>query len=93
MKPSPTYSSNQYSHSLLDVVKWCSGTMLTQSVSHPLWLSDAYERDLVEVVLEVAVSHISQRQRDMLLRQIGVLLGVLDSDIVVREIGAFNEYR
>lgn len=29
----------------------------------------------------------------MLLRQIGVLLGVLDSDIVVREIGAFNEYR
>lgn len=60
----------------------------------PLWLlSDAYERDLVEVVLEVAVSQISQRQRDMLLRQIGVLLGVLDSDIVVREIGAFNEYR
>uniref|UniRef100_A0A674N2J1 KIAA0319 like n=1 Tax=Takifugu rubripes TaxID=31033 RepID=A0A674N2J1_TAKRU len=53
---------------------------------------DAYERDLVEVVLEVAVSQISQRQRDMLLRQIGVLLGVLDSDIVVREIGAFNEY-
>lgn len=67
--------------------------MLTQSVSHPLWFSDAYERDLVEVVLEVAVSQISQRQRDMLLRQIGVLLGVLDSDIVVREIGAFNEYR
>ncbi|XP_056877695.1 dyslexia-associated protein KIAA0319-like protein isoform X1 [Takifugu flavidus] len=53
---------------------------------------DAYERDLVEVVLEAAVSQISQRQRDMLLRQIGVLLGVLDSDIVVREIGAFNEY-
>lgn len=93
MKPSPTYSSNQYSPSLLDVLKWCSGTTLTQSVSHPLWLSDAYERDLVEVVLEVAVSQISQRQRDMLLRQIGVLLGVLDSDIVVREIGAFNEYR
>lgn len=67
--------------------------MLTLSVSHLLWLSDAYERDLVEVVLEVAVSQISQRQRDMLLRQIGVLLGVLDSDIVVREIGAFNEYR
>lgn len=67
--------------------------MLTRSASHPLWLSDAYERDLVEVVLEVAVSQISQRQRDMLLRQIGVLLGVLDSDIVVREIGAFNEYR
>lgn len=39
------------------------------------------------------MSQISQRQRDMLLRQIGVLLGVLDSNIVVREIGAFNEYR
>lgn len=63
------------------------------SPGSPLWLSDLYERDLVELVLEVAVSQISQRQRDMLLRQIGVLLGVLDSDIVVREIGAFNEYR
>lgn len=39
------------------------------------------------------MSQISQRQRDMLLRQIGVLLGVLDSDIVVREISAFNEHR
>lgn len=44
-------------------------------------------------MLEVAVSQISQRQRDMLLRQIGVLLGVLDSDIVVRAIGALNEHR
>lgn len=68
-------------------------TVLTHSLSLPLWLADLYEHDLVEVVLEVAVSQISQRQRDMLLRQIGVLLGVLDSDIVVREIGAFNEYR
>lgn len=68
-------------------------TVLTHSLSRPLWSADLYERDLVEVVLEVAVSQISQRQRDMLLRQIGVLLGVLDSDIVVREIGAFNEYR
>lgn len=55
--------------------------------------SDVYERDLVELVLEVAVSQISQRQRDMLLRQVGVLLGVLDTDIVVREIAAFNEHR
>lgn len=65
----------------------------TTAWSSPLWASDLYERDLVELVLEVTVSQISQRQRDMLLRQIGVLLGVLDSDIVVREIGAFNEYR
>lgn len=47
----------------------------------------------MEMVLEVPVSQISQRQRDMLLRQVGVLLGVLDSDIIVREISAFNEHR
>uniref|UniRef100_A0A3Q0S944 KIAA0319 like n=1 Tax=Amphilophus citrinellus TaxID=61819 RepID=A0A3Q0S944_AMPCI len=54
--------------------------------------SDMWERDLVELVLEVSVSQVSQRQRDMLLRQVGVLLGVLDSDIIVREISAFNEH-
>uniref|UniRef100_A0A8B9LLY5 PKD domain-containing protein n=1 Tax=Astyanax mexicanus TaxID=7994 RepID=A0A8B9LLY5_ASTMX len=53
---------------------------------------DIWERDLVELVLEVTVSQVSHRQRDMLLRQVGVLLGVLDSDIIVREIGAFNEH-
>ncbi|XP_062869420.1 dyslexia-associated protein KIAA0319-like protein isoform X2 [Trichomycterus rosablanca] len=53
---------------------------------------DVLERDLVELVLEVAVSQVSHRQRDMLLRQVGVLLGVLDSDIIVREISAFNEH-
>uniref|UniRef100_A0A3Q3WRR6 PKD/Chitinase domain-containing protein n=1 Tax=Mola mola TaxID=94237 RepID=A0A3Q3WRR6_MOLML len=52
---------------------------------------DLYEHDLVELVLEVTVSQVSHRQRDMLLRQVGVLLGVLDSDIIVREIRAFNE--
>lgn len=58
-----------------------------------LWLSDIWEHDLVELVLEVGVSQVSHRQRDMLLRQVGVLLGVLDSDIIVREISAFNEHR
>ncbi|XP_072227286.1 dyslexia-associated protein KIAA0319-like protein [Leuresthes tenuis] len=53
--------------------------------------ADVWERDLVELLLEVSVSQVSQRQRDMLLRQVGVLLGVLDSDIIVREISAFNE--
>lgn len=53
---------------------------------------DAWEHDLVELVLEVSVSQVSHRQRDMLLRQVGVLLGVLDSDIIVREISAFNEH-
>ncbi|CAG5866061.1 unnamed protein product [Menidia menidia] len=46
----------------------------------------------VELLLEVPVSQVSQRQRDMLLRQVGVLLGVLDSDIIVRDISAFNEH-
>lgn len=59
----------------------------------PVSPSDVRERDLVELVLEVSVSQVSQRQRDMLLRQVGVLLGVLDSDIIVREISAFNEHR
>ncbi|KAM8884582.1 dyslexia-associated protein KIAA0319-like protein isoform 1-T2 [Synchiropus picturatus] len=53
---------------------------------------DAWALDLVELVLEVAVSQVSQRQRDMLLRQVGVLLNVLDSDIIVRDISAFNEH-
>ncbi|XP_076610346.1 dyslexia-associated protein KIAA0319-like protein [Chaetodon auriga] len=53
---------------------------------------DIWEHDLVELVLEVSVSQVSHRQRDMLLRQVGVLLGVLDSDIIVREISAFNEH-
>ncbi|KAM7373452.1 hypothetical protein PAMP_008301 [Pampus punctatissimus] len=54
--------------------------------------TDIWERDLVELVLEISVSQVSHRQRDMLLRQVGVLLGVLDSDIIVREISAFNEH-
>ncbi|XP_054619286.1 dyslexia-associated protein KIAA0319-like protein isoform X1 [Dunckerocampus dactyliophorus] len=53
---------------------------------------DPWERDQVELVLEVPITQVSHRQRDMLLRQVGVLLGVLDSDIIVREISAFNEH-
>lgn len=53
---------------------------------------DPWQRDLVELVLEVSVTQVSQRQRDLLLRQVGVLLGVLDGDIIVREIGAFSEH-
>uniref|UniRef100_A0A671LSJ8 Dyslexia-associated protein KIAA0319-like protein n=1 Tax=Sinocyclocheilus anshuiensis TaxID=1608454 RepID=A0A671LSJ8_9TELE len=44
---------------------------------------DVYERELVELILEVAVAQVSRRQKDMLIRQVGVLLGVLDSDISV----------
>ncbi|XP_051527354.1 dyslexia-associated protein KIAA0319-like protein isoform X2 [Myxocyprinus asiaticus] len=52
--------------------------------------ADAFERDLVELILEVPVTQVSRRQKDMLIRQVGVLLGILDSDITVREINAFN---
>uniref|UniRef100_A0A8C8A0R6 KIAA0319-like n=1 Tax=Oryzias sinensis TaxID=183150 RepID=A0A8C8A0R6_9TELE len=51
------------------------------------------KKDLVELVLEVPVSKVFQRQRDLLLRQVEVLLGVLDGDIIVREITAFNDTR
>ncbi|KAI2652883.1 Dyslexia-associated protein KIAA0319-like protein [Labeo rohita] len=54
--------------------------------------TDRGTRDLVELILEVAVAQVSRRQKDMLIRQVGVLLGVLDSDITVREISAFNEH-
>uniref|UniRef100_A0A8C7ZUU1 KIAA0319-like n=1 Tax=Oryzias sinensis TaxID=183150 RepID=A0A8C7ZUU1_9TELE len=54
--------------------------------------ADPWEKDLVELVLEVPVSKVFQRQRDLLLRQVEVLLGVLDGDIIVREITAFNEH-
>ncbi|XP_027031335.2 dyslexia-associated protein KIAA0319-like protein isoform X1 [Tachysurus fulvidraco] len=64
----------------------CSDTGMVEV--HP----DVWERDLVELVLEVAVSQVSHRQKDMLLRQVAVLLGVLDSDIIVREISTFNEH-
>lgn len=56
-------------------------------------LTDVYERDFVELILEAGVAQVSLRQKDMLIRQVGVLLGVLDSDITVREISAFNEHR
>ncbi|XP_063041338.1 dyslexia-associated protein KIAA0319-like protein [Engraulis encrasicolus] len=52
---------------------------------------DVSEHDLVELLLDVRVSQVTERQREMLLRQVGVLLGVLDSDIIVREISAYNE--
>lgn len=52
---------------------------------------DMWERDLVELLLEVCVSQVTRRQLDMLLRQVGVLLGVLDSDIIIRDISAYNE--
>uniref|UniRef100_A0A672KGR9 Si:ch211-193k19.1 n=1 Tax=Sinocyclocheilus grahami TaxID=75366 RepID=A0A672KGR9_SINGR len=66
--------------------------VLNNSDHQAVLFLDVYERDLVELILEVAVAQVSRRQKDMLIRQVGVLLGVLDSDISVREISTFNEH-
>lgn len=45
------------------------------------------------MILDVNVSHLTERQKGMFIRQIGVLLGVLDSDITVQKIQAYTEKR
>uniref|UniRef100_A0A8C8D2Y0 Uncharacterized protein n=1 Tax=Oncorhynchus tshawytscha TaxID=74940 RepID=A0A8C8D2Y0_ONCTS len=77
----------EFSLTVTDERKLASTDTVTVIVREDVW-----QRDLVELVLEVSVSQVSHRQRDMLLRQVGVLLGVLDSDIIVREVSAFNEH-
>ncbi|XP_039596747.1 dyslexia-associated protein KIAA0319-like protein [Polypterus senegalus] len=52
---------------------------------------DPHHTDLVEMILDVTVGQMTERQKGMLIRQIGVLLGVLDSDITVQKIQAFTE--
>ncbi|MGH0165683.1 UNVERIFIED_CONTAM: hypothetical protein FKN15_049189 [Acipenser sinensis] len=54
---------------------------------------DPQRSDLVEMLLAVGVSQVSERQKGMLVRQIAVLLRVLDSDIVVQEIQEYTEQR
>ncbi|XP_078094030.1 dyslexia-associated protein KIAA0319-like protein isoform X2 [Mustelus asterias] len=52
---------------------------------------DPRKNDLVEIILDVSVSQLTERQKGMLLRQIAVLLGVLDSDIAVQKIQPYTE--
>ncbi|XP_030074289.1 dyslexia-associated protein KIAA0319-like protein homolog [Microcaecilia unicolor] len=52
---------------------------------------DPRKNDLVEMVLNVNVSQLTEKQKEMFLRQIGVLLGVLDSDIMVQKIQPYTE--
>lgn len=47
----------------------------------------------MEIILDVNVSQLTERQKGMLIRQIGVLLGVLDSDITVQKIQPYTEQR
>ncbi|XP_074832357.1 dyslexia-associated protein KIAA0319-like protein homolog isoform X2 [Carettochelys insculpta] len=53
--------------------------------------ADPRKNNLVEMVLDVNVSQLTERQKGMLIRQIGVLLGVLDSDITVQKIQSYTE--
>ncbi|KAM4044544.1 dyslexia-associated protein KIAA0319-like protein homolog isoform 1-T2 [Anomaloglossus baeobatrachus] len=53
--------------------------------------SDPMKNNLVEIVLDVSVSQLTERQKGMFMRQIGVLLGVLDSDITVQKIQQYTE--
>ncbi|KAM4794999.1 dyslexia-associated protein KIAA0319-like protein homolog isoform 1-T2 [Rhinophrynus dorsalis] len=52
---------------------------------------DPMKNNLVEMVLDVSVSQLTERQKGMFMRQIGVLLGVLDSDITVQRIQLYTE--
>ncbi|XP_072365817.1 dyslexia-associated protein KIAA0319-like [Scyliorhinus torazame] len=47
---------------------------------------DLRKNDLVELVLQVGVSSLTEQQKDTLVRQLAVLLGVLDTDINVQKI-------
>ncbi|KAH0631123.1 hypothetical protein JD844_005255 [Phrynosoma platyrhinos] len=49
------------------------------------------KNNLVEMILDVNVSQLTERQKGMFIRQIGVLLGVLDSDITVQKIQPYTE--
>ncbi|EDL30273.1 expressed sequence AU040320, isoform CRA_a [Mus musculus] len=52
---------------------------------------DPRKSNLVEIILDVNVSQLTERLKGMLIRQIGVLLGVLDSDIIVQKIQPYTE--
>ncbi|XP_061093171.1 dyslexia-associated protein KIAA0319 isoform X1 [Conger conger] len=52
---------------------------------------DPHRRDEVELELQVAVSQVSQQQRDTVVRQLAALLHVLDSDISVQGLQAQSD--
>ncbi|GCC28962.1 dyslexia-associated protein KIAA0319-like isoform X1 [Chiloscyllium punctatum] len=52
---------------------------------------DPRKNDLVELVLQVGVSSLTEQQKDTLVRQLAVLLGVLDTDINVQKIQAHSD--
>ncbi|KAM5158142.1 dyslexia-associated protein KIAA0319 homolog [Mantella aurantiaca] len=52
---------------------------------------DPRKQSLVELILEVAVSQLIEQQKDTLVRQLAVLLNVLDSDVKVEKIQAYSD--
>ncbi|XP_075127010.1 dyslexia-associated protein KIAA0319 homolog isoform X2 [Leptodactylus fuscus] len=52
---------------------------------------DPQRENLVELILEVSVSQLSEQQKDTLVRQLAVLLSVLDSDVKVQKIQAHSD--
>ncbi|XP_041039941.1 dyslexia-associated protein KIAA0319 [Carcharodon carcharias] len=52
---------------------------------------DPRKNDLVELVLQVSVSSLTEQQKDTLVRQLAVLLGLLDTDINVQKIQAHSD--
>ncbi|MBN3314362.1 K0319 protein, partial [Atractosteus spatula] len=52
---------------------------------------DPHRKDEVELELYVGVSQLSQQQKDTVVRQLAVLLNVLDSDIIVQKVQAQTE--
>ncbi|NXF77658.1 K0319 protein, partial [Sclerurus mexicanus] len=52
---------------------------------------DPRRSGLVELILQVGVGQLSEQQKDTLVRQLAVLLNVLDSDIKVQKIQAYSD--
>jgi len=71
----------------------CSIEVLKISVISSTSSLDPRKNNLVEMILDVNVSQLTERQKGMFIRQIGVLLGVLDSDITVQKIQPYTEQR
>uniref|UniRef100_A0A8C8RL93 KIAA0319 n=1 Tax=Pelusios castaneus TaxID=367368 RepID=A0A8C8RL93_9SAUR len=52
---------------------------------------DPKKHGLVELILQVGVGQLTEQQKDTLVRQLAVLLNVLDSDIKVQKIQAYSD--
>ncbi|XP_054841055.1 dyslexia-associated protein KIAA0319 homolog isoform X2 [Eublepharis macularius] len=52
---------------------------------------DPKKNGLVELILQVGVGQLTEQQKDTLVRQLAVLLNVLDSDIKVQKIHAYSD--